>query len=196
MSTLKAHCNIPDCPYICRTGKIVDIEDDSLHEDEYGNMFYTGVCYQCKPAEITDIPYEDVFENANDTEEDSSFGDIKIGKACADFVLRCNEIEHVIEMNTPLRNSTPAIVKVTIHDENAWSVAKQLVSADGYPVIIKNPRENGPLNMALLFGRTKGDNREIFYRHVYTTKLGKVWAYELRSIPKPAKVKKTRPKAL
>lgn len=194
---IKAKCNIPDCPYICRSRKIITIEDDSLNEDEDGNMFYDAVCYQCKPAQPTKIPYEDTFEDDAETTLNScEQGDVKIGNACKSFVLRCNEIEHSIRMITPLRNNASAVVTITIHDENAWNVAKQLVSADGYPIIIKNPREKGPLNMSLLFERTKGDNREIFYRHVYTTKLGKAWAYELRSLPKTAKKKKALSKSL
>ena len=62
---MKAKCNIPDCPYVCRSDKLIDVEENSLHEDEDGNMFYTGVCYQCKPAETTDIPYENVINKTS-----------------------------------------------------------------------------------------------------------------------------------
>lgn len=181
---MKAKCNIPDCPYVCRSKGIIDVEENSLHEDEDGNMFYTGVCYQCKPAEITDIPYEGVFDEASGIEEDLSSADIKIGNACSAFVVSCNEIEHVIEMRLKQRNGQYAIVPFKILDDHPWNIARQLITAKSYPVILENPRERGNLNLQLMFRKIKNDNRDQFYRYIHTARIGSKAAYELKPFPK------------
>ena len=85
-------------------------------------------------------------------------------------------------MDVCQRNDEQTTVAIrVIGGDMAWNVIRQFARAKSSPVKIKNPRENGPLNLPAMFKPTKNtkDNRELFYRFLKTVGKGCEARYEL-----------------
>lgn len=111
-------------------------------------------------------------------EEDTSGGKVY------HFIVSCDDATHTITMNVFNGKGKPVAFPFKIASDTCWSVVRQFADADSSPVVLKKPKGRKALNLKSMFRKTKGDNRDLFYKYIYTVKVGSRAAYELRQVPK------------